>query len=173
MEEKDVIESIKTGDTARFGWIVDKYKRQVFTLSYRVTGSAEVADEITQDAFLKIYNKIATWRGDCAFSTWVYRVAYNCAISATRTRKTVATVRVDDFSRIDAPTEQYDTQKEAQYIALEGAIKKLKTDERAIINLFYYDNKSIQELSFILSMSESNVKTKLHRIRKKLADLMQ
>lgn len=173
LEEREVIESVRGGDSTRFGWIVERYSRQVFTLCRSITGDSEVAQEVVQDIFLKVYNNIGSWRGDCAFSTWIYRVAYNTAISSRRHRKSIATLGVESMERIEVALEAFDEQREARYVALEAALAKLKVEDRTIINMYYYDNKSVEELAYILNMSESNVKTKLFRIRKKLSDLMQ
>ncbi|MFT3740917.1 MAG: RNA polymerase sigma factor [Breznakibacter sp.] len=170
--EQDYIRQIQDGNTLLFSYILDTYARKVHALIVRIVASHEDAEELTQDVFVKCFNKLGTFRGDCRFSTWLYRIAYNTAISATRKRKT-ASPFMDESLLQNVPDSGVDEllnneSDEDVLMQLEGAVNELPPDEKALVTLYYHHDKSVQELAVILGISPANVKIKLFRIRKKL-----
>ena len=168
MERKDdayYIQQVKAGETNCFAYLVDKYSRSVYNLIAKTVGNREDAEELTQDVFLKVYGKLHTFQGNSSFSTWLYRIAYNESISATRKHKPSFTP-IDSIQFGEMPEEE--NNKELTLQRLEQALSELNAEERAVILLFYTEEKSIREIAEITKTSESNTKTKLHRIRKKL-----
>lgn len=166
------IERIQAGDTASFACLLDKYSRPVHSLILRIVRNKEDAEELTQDVFMKVFKKIDSFKGDSSFSTWIYKIAYNTAISETRKKKNeslfiedmmIYNVSEEDVANILEPANENE-----QLNRLEAALDRLPPDERAIILFFYMEDKSIEDIVTISGLSVSNVKTKLHRIRKKL-----
>jgi RNA polymerase sigma-70 factor (ECF subfamily) len=142
----------------------------------RIIPSKEDAEELTQDTFLKAFSKLNTFKGDCSFSTWLFRIGYNTAISATRKRKIVFPF-LDEVQLESVTEEQMDTvfdddENETRLQKLEEAITKLNVEEKTLITLFYTENKSITEIASMLELSNENVKIKLFRVRKKIYVLM-
>lgn len=137
----------------------------------RIVASQEDAEELTQDTFLKAFRHLSSFKAESNFSTWIYRIAYNTAISAVRKKK-YDLFDMDDTLLANISDEQIDDtlndESEVQIAKLNKAMKKLDADERAVITLFYMEDKPISEIALILGMTESNTKVKLHRIRKKL-----
>ena len=86
-EEKQYIARILDGDTECFSFFLDRYGRPLFTLIVQIVGCAEDAEELVQDVFLKAFRNLSSYKGECLFSTWLYRIAYNAAVSATRRKK--------------------------------------------------------------------------------------
>lgn len=90
MEQKDesyYIERILDGETEYFSVFLDRYSRPLYTLVVQIVGCPEDAEELLQDIFLKAFRNLNRYKGECRFSTWIYRIAYNAAISATRKKK--------------------------------------------------------------------------------------
>jgi RNA polymerase sigma-70 factor (ECF subfamily) len=83
------------GDSSAYAAIVDKHKEMVFTIAVKIVRNQQDAEEVAQDVFVKAFHALATFKGDAKFSTWLYRIAYNTAISATRRKKPDFTV-IDD-----------------------------------------------------------------------------
>ena len=132
------------------------------------TSISKDAEELTQDTFLKAFRHLSSFKAESNFSTWIYRIAYNTAISAVRKKK-YDLFDMDDTLLANISDEQIDdTLSEVQIAKLNKAMKKLDADERAVITLFYMEDKPVSEIALILGMTESNTKVKLHRIRKKL-----
>ena len=170
--EMDYIKRIREGETALFSIFLDKYAQAIHSLIQQIITSVEDAEELTQDTFIKAYNKLSSFKGDCKFSTWLYRIAYNTAISATRKKKMIfPTIDESIIERIaDNEVDILLDQDENEIVLakLDKAITCLNIEDKAIITLFYKENKPINELSEILDLSVANVKVKLHRARKKL-----
>ena len=83
-EELKIIDQVKEGDLLSFRLLVDKYKTMAYHIAIQVVRNNEDAEEIAQDAFLKAYQSIKSFKGESKFSTWFYRIVYNLAISKTR-----------------------------------------------------------------------------------------
>ena len=166
------ISRVKNGDTDCFACLIDKYSKQIFTLVYRIVGNHEDAEELAQDAFMAAFRNINKFEAKSAFSTWLYSIAYNLAISATRKHRPptmpIEECRVAEDSIDDIPIEESDNMFEL----LEQAMTKLSADESAIITLFYQEDKSLDEITKIMNVSMSNAKVKLHRSRKHLMTII-
>lgn len=171
-DEMKTISRIRDGETALFSVFLEQYAPSVHSMIKQIIPNIEDAEELTQDAFVKAYCKLSTFKGDCRFSTWLYRIAYNTAISATRKKKIIRPV-FDESIINNIADEAVDLmldedENEAMMTKLELALAHLNIEEKAIIALFYKEGKGINELSEILQLTVANVKVKLHRARKKL-----
>jgi len=176
MSDNDYIRRILAGETDCFAPLTGKYSKQVFSLIFRIVGNREDAEELTQDAFLKVYKSLKSFRGDSSFSTWLYRIAYNIAISAERKQKN-AFIHLDEAVIPDMEDEESDfdadTTDETLTDRLRRALEQLAPDDRAMITLFYMHNKSMQEIAVITGLTETNVKTRIFRLRKRLKILIE
>lgn len=174
--EQRIIAQILAGKSDEFAYFLDTYGQQVFALIARMTDSDEDAEELTQDTFMKAYEHLHQFNGGSSFSTWLYRIAYNTTLSALRKRQVETTVVSDrlwqnlEDTQVDSAL---DDSSEERIEALQRALRQLPPDERALVSLFYEEERSIGEIAGILGQTESNVKVRLHRLRKKLYVLME
>jgi RNA polymerase sigma-70 factor (ECF subfamily) len=171
------IEKVLGGDVSAYQFLVLKHKNLVFSIIFRILNNREDAEEIAQDVFLKAYQSMNTFKKEAKFSTWLYRIAYNAAISKTRKKRPefvgmeetmMENYTTDEIHQGTSHLDDHDRQA-----ILERALKKLPDDDNLLINLFYRNENSVEDISYITGMTESNVKVRLHRIRKKLYDEMQ
>jgi len=176
MEQKDdiwYIERVLKGDTQYFSYFVDKYKDIVFSIALKVLRNREDAEEMAQESFVKAFKSLHTFKGDAKFSTWLYRITYNNCISEVRKRK-LKFVSTDDVQISDEVEEMnFDgipEENRSKYV--KAALEKLPEDEYTLILLYYFDDKSVEEIGEITKMTESNVKVKLFRARKKLYTIL-
>lgn len=177
LDDTYYIRKILDGDIDYFSRLVNRYSQRVYLLIVKIVRRKEEAEELTQDVFVKVFQVLHTFKGDCRFSTWLYRVAYNTAISAIRKKRheflyieeqTIENV-LDKKVR---ETLENDTNEE-QLQKLEKAVEQLFPEEQGLIGLFYTDEHSIEEIAGITGLTGSNIKVKLHRIRKKLYVIME
>lgn len=175
-EEAHIIKEILNGKTEQYEYFLDRYGQQVFVLVDRIVSCQEDAEELTQDVFLKAFQQLSSFKAESTFSTWIYRIATNIAISAVR-KKRNDVLRLDDSvfanlsdTQVDAALED---ESEEQMERLQQAMNQLEADERALITLYYLEERPLAEVAFILGMTEGNAKVKLHRIRKKLYVLIK
>lgn len=166
------IEEVLKGNTTAYAPLIEKHKTMVYTICFKIVRKAEEAEELAQDTFLKAFEKLDKFRGEAKFSTWLYRIAYNAAISMTRKRR-LEVHALDDFVMAnyteDDARENLDTiEPDEQQKMLQSALNTLSDDDYLIINLFYLKETPVNDISAITGLSAANVKVKLHRIRKKL-----
>lgn len=175
-EESHIIKEILNGKTEQYEYFLERYGQQVFVLVDRIVSCQEDAEELTQDVFLKAFQQLSSFKAESSFSTWIYRIATNLAISAVR-KKRNDVLRLEDSVFANLSDTQVDEaledESEEQMERLQQAMNQLEADERALITLYYLEEKPLAEVAFILGMTEGNAKVKLHRIRKKLYVLIK
>lgn len=171
-QERNIIRCVLGGDSEAFGILMDWYAPRVFSLVVKISQQDADAEEITQDVMLKAYRKLDTFDGRSAFSTWLYRIAYNEALSFARraNRKEVTVDEADLRAVSDAGVESLlDTPGDDPRLkALPEALEMLSADERSVITLFYYEEMSLKDVAEVTGLTLANVKVKLSRTRKKL-----
>jgi len=172
LEDSLYIEKVLNGDTSAFTTLVNKHKDMVFTIARKIARSREDAEEIAQDAFIKAFQSLDKFKQKSKFSTWLFRITYNTAVSRVR-KKNIEVSVIDDEVIENYPGEQIyefveamDDQHQQQFI--DAALERLSPEDNVVITLFYLEECSIGEISKITALSKSNVKVKLHRIRKRL-----
>lgn len=183
LSDVEVVEQFKTGDVSAFEEIVARYETRVMNMALRLTRSQEDAEEVLQDVFITIYRKIDGFRGQSAFSSWLYRVVANTAFMKLRKRKQNQSVPMEDLAPAikqhcmerDAlngnSSHNVAVSHELQDV-LQCAVNKLPEQYRAVFILRDVDGLSNQETGEILNLSIPAVKSRLHRsrimLRKKL-----
>lgn len=175
-EDQFYIDKVLAGDSSAFAVLVERHKNVVYNICLKILGTREEAEEIAQDTFLKAYEKLATFKREAKFTTWIFRIAYNKSISQQRKRKS----KKQHFENyyIEASSEDERINKlslesqEERERKLKKAISKLESDYQLLLDLFYDKDMSIKEVSKITNLSESNVKVKIHRARLRLFKLM-
>jgi RNA polymerase sigma-70 factor (ECF subfamily) len=172
MEQKDdryYIDKVVAGETNYFSYIVEKYKDIVYSIALKVLKNREDAEEMAQESFIKAYKSLHTFKGDAKFSTWIYRITYNNCISEVRKRK-MSFTSVDDV-QISEESDEINIEgipEEIRSQVIKSAMEKLQEEEYSLILLYYFKDQSIEDISKVTDLSESNVKVKLFRARKKL-----
>jgi len=176
-DDNHIIQKILEGNTGAYSVIVDRYKDLVYSVVLKIVKNREEAEETAQDTFLKAFHALPGFKREAKFSTWLFRIAYNTAISKAR-RRQVTTTAIDDKLIENYSTDeirenlgQMDT--EDQVRVLQKALQILGKDDQLLIHLFYRNRQSVDEIAAITGLSDTNVKVKLHRIRKKLYFEMQ
>jgi len=173
-EDNQVIQRILAGNVREYEILVNRHKDLAFTIAYRLLNNREDAEEAIQDAFVKAYRSLAGFRKDSSFSTWLYRIVYNTAISMKRIKKPVFQ-NIDDMHSLseqsDLPKYDFDARSERNQI-LERAMLRIPEEDRVLITLYYLNESGIDEIHGITGLSKSNVKVKLFRARKKLQELV-
>ncbi len=172
-----IIEQVLNGDTQAFSKIVDMYKDLVFTLALRLMKNRDLAEEMSQDTFIKIYKSLSKFKGKSKFSSWVYRVAYNTCLDELRRHKS----KFDEIS-INETTEHYiksvdnvllQMENEELNVNIKKCLDLLPGDVSFLLTLFYFEELSLKEISEIVKQAPNTVKVKIHRGRQKLMGIMK
>jgi len=170
------IAKVLEGDVASFSYLVDRYQDMVYGLALKMLRNEEDAEEMAQDSFVKAYRSLTSYRQQSKFSTWLYRITYNGCISLMRKRKLeVRSMDEQQLSdRDEARLNEQLMEMDKALVAklLQEAMEKLPVLEQVLITLYYYEEQKVEEISHITGLTESNVKVKIHRARKKMYDLL-
>jgi RNA polymerase sigma factor (sigma-70 family) len=171
------ISKVLEGDRNAFAYLVDKYKTMVYSLALRLVKDREEAEEISQDAFVKAYQSLASFKGKAKFSSWLYRIVYNTAISKLR-QQPAGRVSLDGpnmkYTLNIESKQNYDTltvEERKKY--LEKALDSLDSDEKMFVILYYYEEQDLDEIAMIAGLTKTNTKVKLYRARKKMLTVLQ
>lgn len=166
------IDQVIAGDTASFAPLVERYQDMVYSVIIKIVHKSHLAEEISQDVFIKAFQSLQGFQKKAQFSTWLYRIAFNAAISHARKAK-IEISSIDDkvmnnFPQTDVQNNVMGLNEKEQKVLIEKALNTLNEVDRVLVELFYLKEKSIEDITQITNLSNSNVKVKLHRIRKKL-----
>lgn len=171
------IEQVMKGKSHAYGYIVDRHKDKAYNLAFRICGNNEEAEEIAQDSFMKAYRSLKGFKMKSSFSTWLFRIVYNTAISHVRIRKK-GILSLEDFPAdatdfIGTNTSEEEAENEYRNSLVNFALHKISEEERGLISLYYYDDMSTDEISSVTGISKSNIKVKLYRARQKMSETIE
>jgi RNA polymerase sigma factor (sigma-70 family) len=169
----EIINQCIGGDVESFEHLVNRYKKLVFNTAYRMMGNREEAEDVTQEAFIRIYNSLSRYNPEFKFSTWALKITTNLCLDYLRKRKGETLPIDEQFNICDDepnPEEQY-VRKENQRMVLE-AINKLPEKYKEFIILFHNRNLSYQEIMDITGESLTIVKNRLYRARQMLKEYL-
>jgi RNA polymerase sigma-70 factor (ECF subfamily) len=173
-DDAPLIEATLAGDSAAFGQLVGRYQDRLYNSLVRVLGSAEDARDITQDAFVQAYTKLRSFRGSSAFYTWLYRIAFNLAMSHARKLRPTASldrVKASGYEAVDgeATPETALSQRE-QVDMVHAALAGLCAEYRQILVLRELEGCRYDEIAEILELPAGTVRSRLFRARLQLRE---
>lgn len=182
-EEYAVIRQVCAGDTDAFEALVTAYQKQVYNLALRTVGNEEDAADMTQEAFLRAYRSLGSFRGDSKFSVWLYRLTTNICIDFLRSRGRRPTVSLtaadedEEPQELDVADDRFDPVQSLERAELRRAVQRglasLPEDYRRILMLRELSGLSYAEIGQVLRLEEGTVKSRLFRARKKLCDFLR
>ncbi|WP_184544083.1 RNA polymerase sigma factor [Mucilaginibacter sp. FT3.2] len=178
LSDIDLITQTLAGNQSAYADLVKRHQRFVFTLAMRFSKTREDAEEIAQDCFIKAYRSLASYNAQAKFSTWLYTIVYNTAMTFLR-KKRIATDSMDDeatFIQVENHQSAFDTdnvENKSRSFYLNQAIEQLLPDDATIITLFYKGEQSLEEIAQTLGMETNTVKVKLFRARQRLKEKLE
>lgn len=166
-EENDLIDQILAGKQEPYARLVEQYKSYAFTIALKVLNNRPEAEEAAQDAFIKAFHYLKNFNRQARFSTWLYRIVFNTAVSYKRKNKRV-------FSSIEhhdtaGETEQSLEKDDKQVFVLQ-AMEKLNEVDRLAIQLYYLKEFSLDEVAELMGQNMNTLKVRIHRARQRLGD---
>ncbi len=173
--DADVLARAQAGDHQAFARLYALHKRRIYSLCLRMVGNVTEAEDLTQDAFLQLYRKIGTFRGDSAFSTWLHRLAVNVVLMQLR-KKGLQLISMDEAMEPtpdESPGRSFGAPDPIlsgaiDRLALERAVASLPTGYRLIFILHDVEGFEHNEIASMLDCSIGNSKSQLHKARLKL-----
>ena len=177
-QELTIIRRVQHGDTEAFSVLVAAYEKNVFNVALQMTGNREDAQDMGQEAFLKAYNSLPSFRGDSKFSSWLYRIVSNVCLDFKRrqSRRPSSSLTVEDD---EGETLQLDIADESQSPeallerkltreAVRRGLASLPDEQRQILLLREIQGLSYEEIAEAMDLEPGTVKSRIFRARKKL-----
>ena len=168
-----IIDCRQAGDgkasATEYAWFVRRYSQEVLDFTSRMVTDIADAEELAQDAFIKAFRSLGSFAGQSSFLTWVCRIAYHESLNHLK-RKRLCYMSIDEMplSQDDVEEEELTTGREERIVLMEEALDDLPPDERMLIHLYYYEDRPLREIAFIMDAEPNALAVRLHRIRKKL-----
>jgi RNA polymerase sigma-70 factor (ECF subfamily) len=169
-----LVAGLKRGDDDAYRDLIERYKGMVYNIALRITGNPTEADDVAQETFVRVYEKVGGFRGRSKLSTWVYRIAYNLSLERRRALQRRGEVSWDGLPpTAHALTDSRPTPEEAAASASEAdavrtAIGELPEKYRVPLLLCYMQDLSLADAAEIVGVTEGGMKTRLHRARQML-----
>jgi RNA polymerase sigma-70 factor, ECF subfamily len=179
LNEVEAIERAKRGDAEAFEALYDLHKRRVYSLCWHMTANTAEAEDLTQEAFLLLFRKIGTFRGESAFSTWLHRMAVNVVLMHFRKKRLPmlsveeTTKREEDASKGDFGAEDVNLAGSIDRLQLQNAVDRLPPGYRAVFVLYAVEGYEHSEIAAMMGCSIGNSKSQLHKARMKLREFLK
>ncbi len=177
-----VIQSVLDGDVNAFETLVKEYEKNVYNLALRMTGNSEDAADMSQEAFIKAYNSLSSFRGDSKFSVWLYRIVSNVCLDylRSRTRKPTVSLSTENDDGEEVELDIADESQSPELLldrsltrdAVRRGLAALPPDHREILLLRDIQGLSYEEIAAALGLEAGTVKSRIFRARKKLCSFL-
>jgi len=181
-QEAAVIQSVLDGDVNAFEVLVKEYEKNVYNLALRMTGNSEDAADMSQEAFIKAYNSLSSFRGDSKFSVWLYRIVSNVCLDylRSRTRKPTVSLSTENDDGEEIELDIADETQSPEFLfdrrltrdAVRRGLAALPPDHREILLLREIQGLSYDEIAAALELEAGTVKSRIFRARKKLCSFL-
>ena len=168
-EEIQLIDRILEGERDLYARLVNAYKSYAYTIALKILENRPEAEEAAQDAFIKAFQYLKGFNRTAKFSTWLYRIVFNTAISYKRKRR-------QQFQSIENSSVEYSVhadsqmEKDDKQIFVAQAMDKLNEADRLAIQLYYIKEFSLEEVADMMGQNKNTIKVRIHRARQRLAD---
>ena len=174
-DDAQLIDQALGGNSAAFGQLVTRYQDRLYNTLVHVVGSADAAQDAVQDAFVQAYVKLDTFQRSSAFYTWLYRIAFNLAISQRRRHKPTVSIEeareavgLEPVDRNGAPHARAEQQERACQV--QAGLNRLSQEHRAILVLREVDGCAYEEIAEMLQLPVGTIRSRLHRARLQLRE---
>lgn len=173
-DEQHVILRAREGNDAAFRILVERYMKQTYNIAFGFVNDHDDAEDLAQEAFVRVYQSLRTFRGDSEFSTWLYRIVMNLSLNKIRQKKhkVQREVQLVDHTPLHNGISTMPPSQPDLTMHIERALLQLSTLQRSVVVLRHINGLSTKQTSAVLRCSEGTVKTHLHRGLKKMRKLL-
>jgi RNA polymerase sigma-70 factor (ECF subfamily) len=183
-DDKTLIQYCKQGDRAAFNELITRYEKRVINFAYRMAGNYDDAHDVAQEAFIRVFNSIGTFRGDANFTTWLYRIVTNVYLDERKRAKSHLQTSLEEYVELDenvvakqieddGPTPDQMVEGKERDQLLQKAIESLPEYQRMMVVLYHTQSKSYEEIAQIMNLPIGTVKSRLNRARLALKEKLE
>jgi RNA polymerase sigma-70 factor (ECF subfamily) len=182
-EDALLIDRSRNGDRSAFDSLIRKYEKRAYQYAYRLTSNPEEASDVVADAFVRVYNALHHFKGNSAFSTWLYRIITNCFLDSRKKQNNRPTVsleasvmtsdgEVERQVEDSGPTPDLLAERNEREVRVEAAVALLPEYQRAMIVMYHAEMLSYEEIAEALDLPIGTVKSRLNRARISLREAL-
>ena len=177
VSNSELVKKSQLGDKSAFEELVKRHQELVFSLSFKLTGNRELANDVAQEAFIRAWKAIGKFRGDSTFGTWIYRITVNTAWTLRKKAKKHYSLNIEDTQEPVVVDEKKDPELVAinsdLSIVLRKALNQIPLEQRIIVELKNIEGRSHKEIADYLDISVTAAKVRLHRAHQKLRNILE
>jgi RNA polymerase sigma-70 factor (ECF subfamily) len=176
LKEARLIQQARRGDLEATSELIDRYQKHVYNLAYRLCGNYDDANDISQEAFIRVFHSLHNFRGESNFSTWLYRIVTNVFLDERKKQRVRSHTPLEEYIELEDSTvarqiedpapgpEEAVTARERSDL-ISTAVLSLPEDHRVMIVLYHFQERSYEEIAAIMSLPIGTVKSRLNRAR--------
>ena len=177
VSNSELVKKSQLGDKSAFEELVKRHQDLVFSLSFKLTGNRELANDVAQESFIRAWKAIEKFRGDSTFGTWIYRITVNTAWTLRKKAKKHYSLNIEDTQEPVV----IDEKKEPELVAINSdlsvvlrkALNQIPLEQRIIVELKNIEGRSHKEIADYLDISVTAAKVRLHRAHQKLRNILE
>ena len=177
VSNSELVKRSQLGDKSAFEELVKRHQDLVFSLSFKLTGNRELANDVAQEAFIRAWKAIEKFRGDSTFGTWIYRITVNTAWTLRKKAKKHYSLNIEDTQEPVVIDEKKDPELVAinsdLSVVLRKALNQIPLEQRIIVELKNIEGRSHKEIADYLDISVTAAKVRLHRAHQKLRNILE
>ena len=177
VSNSELVKKSQLGDKSAFEELVKRHQDLVFSLSFKLTGNKELANDVAQEAFIRAWKAIEKFRGDSTFGTWIYRITVNTAWTLRKKAKKHYSLNIEDTQEPVVIDEKKDPELVAinsdLSVVLRKALNQIPLEQRIIVELKNIEGRSHKEIADYLDISVTAAKVRLHRAHQKLRNILE
>ena len=177
VSNSELVKKSQLGDKSAFEELVKRHQELVFSLSFKLTGNRELANDVAQEAFIRAWKAIGKFRGDSTFGTWIYRITVNTAWTLRKKAKKHYSLNIVDTQEPVIVDEKKDPELVAinsdLSLVLRKALNQIPLEQRIIVELKKIEGRSHKEIADYLDISVTAAKVRLHRAHQKLRNILE
>ena len=175
MNENQRVQQVLSGNTSAFAYFVEAYQDMAITIAYRICGNMQDAEDVVQESYVKAFRNLRSFRSDSKFSTWLYRIVYNTAVTLTKTQIWIGSrgaVAADEVPHLADNTPELNMDENERREIVNDVMQKMPTGDALLLTLYYLEDNPVKEIAKITGLNEPNVKVKLFRARKLFREMV-
>ena len=177
VSNSELVKKSQLGDKSAFEELVKRHQDLVFSLSFKLTGNRELANDVAQESFIRAWKAIEKFRGDSTFGTWIYRITVNTAWTLRKKSKKHYSLNIEDTQEPVVIDEKKDPELVAinsdLSVVLRKALNQIPLEQRIIVELKNIEGRSHKEIADYLDISVTAAKVRLHRAHQKLRNILE
>ena len=177
VSNSELVKKSQLGDKSAFEELVKRHQDLVFSLSFKLTGNRELANDVAQESFIRAWKAIEKFRGDSTFGTWIYRITVNTAWTLRKKAKKHYSLNIEDTQEPVVIDEKKDPELVAinsdLSVVLRKALNQIPLEQRIIVELKNIEGRSHKEIADYLDISVTAAKVRLHRAHQKLRTILE